>query len=330
MRDSDHPFREPPSRGLTLGLSLACAAGVFGLAGAVVGEVHLLLDLAGQLVLHWVVWLMGVTALSWWLSRSRIATASVLIAALHLGRLLPESSSAPHAGAFGARVRIVLANVLYSSRDQRSLVRLIELRKPDLVALTELSFTSAHGLRAVLSKYPYRIASLRADAFGIGLFSLRPLESSGLVDLRGIPAIAATIRIADRSVGLRVVHAMPPVSARGFRMRNAQLGQLAQAVGHERGPMIVLGDLNASPWSSTFRRFSASTGLTDTRRGRGLQTTWPASLPALLRIPLDHVLVSDGVVTLDRCVGPVTRSDHLPVYVELAIVRGGTTAAHGL
>jgi endonuclease/exonuclease/phosphatase (EEP) superfamily protein YafD len=40
---------------------------------------------------------------------------------------------------------------------------------------------------------------------------------------------------------------------------------------------------------------------------------------AVLRIPIDHCLVSPSVAIVDRRVGPPVGSDHLPVFVDFAI-----------
>ena len=60
-----------------------------------------------------------------------------------------------------------------------------------------------------------------------------------------------------------------------------------------------------------------TTGLCDTRAGFGYQGSFPAS-SAILRIPIDHVLVSCEVGVRARRIGPDVGSDHLPVIVDLA------------
>jgi len=62
--------------------------------------------------------------------------------------------------------------------------------------------------------------------------------------------------------------------------------------------------------------------LPDSRAGRGIQPSWPASLPAALRIPIDHCLVSPGIAVVGRQLGPQVGSHHLPVIVDLAVPAG--------
>ena len=90
-----------------------------------------------------------------------------------------------------------------------------------------------------------------------------------------------------------------------------------------REPAVLLGDLNATPWSRSYRRLAGR--LADARRlsqtGRTRSgATFPTRLP-LLRI--DHAFVSSGI-RVGR-MGPVggglarVASDHRPLLVEIAL-----------
>ncbi len=62
--------------------------------------------------------------------------------------------------------------------------------------------------------------------------------------------------------------------------------------------------------------------LLDSRRGFGVQRSWPTSMKVsilgTMRIPIDHALVSRDVKVLDRRVGPFIGSDHFPIMVDIA------------
>ena len=53
-------------------------------------------------------------------------------------------------------------------------------------------------------------------------------------------------------------------------------------------------------------------------QGFGVQPSWPTK-PLILRIPIDHILVSKNIVTARRWIGPETGSDHLPVFADLVL-----------
>jgi endonuclease/exonuclease/phosphatase (EEP) superfamily protein YafD len=97
--------------------------------------------------------------------------------------------------------------------------------------------------------------------------------------------------------------------------RNRQLVEIARFLAAQTGPLVLLGDLNTTPWNFYFQRLLADSGLRSSAEGRGYQASWPGA-PFLLRIPLDHVLLSPELRVVRREIGPDVGSDHLPVIVE--------------
>lgn len=84
--------------------------------------------------------------------------------------------------------------------------------------------------------------------------------------------------------------------------------------------VIAIGDLNNTPWSDRFRQFVKDSNLINSQIGFGWQTTWPANLPPLLRIPIDHCLHSKSLKITERAIGSNIGSDHLPLLVKLLLV----------
>jgi endonuclease/exonuclease/phosphatase (EEP) superfamily protein YafD len=54
----------------------------------------------------------------------------------------------------------------------------------------------------------------------------------------------------------------------------------------------------------------------DSRKGFGLQATWPASL-GMFGITLDHFLVTEDWKVAERKVLEDIGSDHAPIYIQL-------------
>lgn len=96
--------------------------------------------------------------------------------------------------------------------------------------------------------------------------------------------------VGGRRLRLYAVHTVAPLGPDRDRWRR-QLAWLARAVGGERDPVVVAGDLNA--------------------------THWHRGLSRLLR--LDHVLVSPQVGVRAVWEGAGPGSDHLPVLADLAM-----------
>jgi endonuclease/exonuclease/phosphatase (EEP) superfamily protein YafD len=84
-------------------------------------------------------------------------------------------------------------------------------------------------------------------------------------------------------------------------------------------PLVVMGDLNASLWSPTYREMLRRSGLQDARRGFGpLHTQSRFGFHFLLGIPIDHCLVSDRIEVRLLRTGPALGSDHLALIVDIA------------
>ena len=118
---------------------------------------------------------------------------------------------------------------------------------------------------------------------------------------------------------LLATHPLPPISVDYARLRDEQLARIGALAAGLDGPLLLLGDLNITPWSHPYRRLMRDSGLSDGATGFGVQPTWPAGKPPLW-IPIDHTLHSEAVVVLDRRVGPDLGSDHYPVIVDFAVV----------
>jgi endonuclease/exonuclease/phosphatase (EEP) superfamily protein YafD len=102
-------------------------------------------------------------------------------------------------------------------------------------------------------------------------------------------------------------------------MRNAQLEGLSAVLRDDGNrARILVADLNITPWSPRYDVIESQTGLRNAARSLGYLGTWPAS-PALLRIPIDHCLVSDSFAVQHVEVGPDIGSDHLPLIVDISI-----------
>ena len=298
--------------------AVACAATVAGFFGEFFW--------AADLFAHFrVQYLLGLTLLSLlllWTGRRKTAAVFLCFAAVNLAFLLPlyldrQSKSVQDGSGF----RLMLLNVNREDGDPQRVSRVVREAAPDILVLEEISRQWRTDLAGLSASFPYTVLRPREDNFGIGLFSTFPLVEHSIISPgeAGLPGILAVVRIEQRDVRLLATHPMPPLGPELSRLRNDQLEQLPRYVDSSL-PVILLGDLNTSPWSPHFRRLLERTGLRNSMQGFGVQATWPSSNP-FLRIPLDHVLHSDHLVLRNRKVGPDAGSDHLPVIVDYALSR---------
>ena len=171
--------------------------------------------------------------------------------------------------------------------------------------------------------YAHRVTHARPRGSGVALFShaleipfrdaeIRPFPGTGrhyaigTLDIDAVPLVLA------------VGHAASPLGGQSAAaLRDRQLATLAD-VRREFADreILLMGDFNTSPWSLAFRRLLSRSGLRDAAGGFGYRPTWPAQRP-WLGIPIDHHVVSDGIVVKRFSVVGPTGSDHLAVYSEL-------------
>ena len=92
----------------------------------------------------------------------------------------------------------------------------------------------------------------------------------------------------------------------------------ARAAASHDGRVMVLGDLNATPWSRAMTNLMAAGGLRDAAIGSPFRSTWASRFP-LLGLPLDQVLVGRAMGIVSRRVGRDIGSDHFPVIADLTL-----------
>lgn len=216
-------------------------------------------------------------------------------------------------------LELMTVNLYHRNDEHTRFVDLVDREQPDVLLLLEYTPDWAAALTSIELDYPYRRTDARPGFFGVALFSRTPLIDANVIDLLGAPAIDTKLELnsGDR-VRLIGAHFRPPVSARRARERDAQLDLVGELAATERGPLIVAGDFNVSPYSPLFSGWLERSNLTDTRLGRGFGMTWPVSLP-VLGVPIDHILVSEDFLVAAHYYGAAFGSDHYPVVTRLSL-----------
>ncbi len=295
-------------------LTLPCA---FGLALPLLGRwlppttntMTWLLDLAA----HWQLLYAGL-----WLALCLLCTVRtrrwLLLAPLALLPLFSASRPLPQADDDGTPALVVVAaNVYVGNRNPAPLLAWLKQQSADVVVLSELSEPYAQALSLALGDdYRYRELHAKNSPFGIGVLSRLPLHDVVLIDNPdGVLVLAADVSIGLRSTRIVAAHPMPPLAPEWHHKRDEMLSNIAKQTGN--APLIVAGDLNATPWSTAL--FAADRdGL---RRATGLAPTWPHWGRGVFGIPIDHVLASTHWQRGESSRGPDIGSDHRPVRVTL-------------
>lgn len=217
-------------------------------------------------------------------------------------------------------LRAMLLNVNTRLGDANKVKLAIRNADPDILILEEVSCQWLTDLACLANSHPHSLTQPRNDNFGIALFSKFPLAESEVVYIgdADVPSIFTTVRTGRTNLRVIATHPLPPSGRDHSRWRDEQLDLLPDRI-RPGLPLILLGDLNVTPWSYHFRRFLKRTGLKNSSQGRGVQPTWP-NYNLLLLIPIDHCLHSSNISVVDKKIGADVSSDHYPVIVDFVLM----------
>lgn len=265
---------------------------------------------------------------------ARVAAALVLAASL----AAPTFDGGDGAPVGPERLKVMSVNLWHIAPDRRSTVETLMASDAEIIGFVEMTPEWRRALAPVIARYPHRV-----DCFAIEpdcetmLLSTWPIERpvAGRI-WKANPIVAGgDILWRNRRLTVLVTHLTRPLvrkedsrwydaaapdpaaylgSSVPFNRQATQAGRLAKFLNGRAEDLVLLGDFNAAPWSRVQRAFRAKTGL---HTQAGWIATWPAQLPWLLRLPLDHVLARGHPVVAAFGAGPHIDSDHLPVLAEI-------------
>lgn len=257
-------------------------------------------------------------------NRRSVAVALVVVAALNARPILPylplanrtaiasASGPTPVANPF----EVLTINVNAQNMALLSIANAVRSANADLVAIVELTPELDAALPDWQDRYPHSFTAAANGNFGIGILSRYPLREAREFLTGPTSAIDSVVELPSGSIRMLAAHLYPPMGQTMADTRNRQLDQLAAYAKDIEGPLLVCGDLNLSPYSPYFDRFTEAAELMDARLRRGLDFSWPSFFP-LAGIPIDHCLFRGplAVESIKR-LDPFG-SDHYPVKVSL-------------
>ncbi len=225
----------------------------------------------------------------------------------------------------GLRLNLLHANVFVSNKNYQGMQDLIAQSKADVVSLQEVDVVWYKHLKNsdAFKQYPYRLLHLAAGNVLLSRFPLVdsklahfPEEAMGQYRNEG-GYFLTHVRLGQRTVSLINLHPPIPGLPKYAQSYRHYLDLLASEKANLTQPVILFGDLNVTPWSHYYREYLRLLNLKDAK-AHHYMPTWPTYLPCFF-LPIDQVLVSPEVQTLQQSIGPFDGSDHLPVHIMLWI-----------
>ncbi len=234
--------------------------------------------------------------------------------------------------------RVMTFNINGGNDRPDRVIATIRDARADIVALQELNPDIAAALeRDLKNDYPYQAFNPQWGVTGMGVISRFPLRRSA-AQLPGDHWIgdpqAVDIDTPGGTITLLNVHAIPPVGPRdrmtwAIGERERQMDAIVAFARDRRMPLVVAGDMNATPFHRAYRILERE--LIDVWRkcGSGAGFTWPGDGRRLLEVPMpswlvriDYIFISDNLTCVDASAGPWDGfSDHRAVTATLAVGR---------
>ena len=285
---------------------------------AFLGRLHWSLDLFSHFRVQYMQLCLPIIGIYLWKRMNRKAVLLIALAMINYSFVLPFYFGKPDAPK-SKPVRVMLMNINAGNGNTKLVLNAIKAAAPDLLLLEEVTPKWAHELKVLETTYSYKISAPQKGCFGIMLLSKVPLERGKIIEIgtSDLPSIVAEAHFKQGVVSIIGTHPLPPIGRHHSTARNKQLQALPAVVKQQKYPILLIGDLNATPWSPYFQTLEKDSGLKNSMKGFGFQPSWAGN--AFLKIPIDHVLHSKEISIHNRMIGPKIGSDHLPVMVDFSI-----------
>lgn len=250
------------------------------------------------------------------------ACVAVVCGAVHASWLLPLflSPSVAASDIAGRDIRLATINMYMLNETPERVIAALDQYQPDIVSLQETTPWWPEAPAEVLDAYPYQAPLAWDLGRSVTLISRYPIVDHQMWNGGGLrlqfPVL--TLDVEGQKITVIAVHPPHPLRPMFVGPRANYWANMIEAIGQVSGPVVLLGDFNATPFSPLFQDLLDATGLRNAADGFGYMPTWP-DRAGLLGIPIDHVLLSPefGVVAVE--VGPEVGSDHAPLFVDVRL-----------
>ncbi|QQA45089.1 endonuclease/exonuclease/phosphatase family protein [Pelagovum pacificum] len=219
-----------------------------------------------------------------------IGLAGLVLTVLAIGALVLDYRSRVAPAGEETDLTVLWFNVLGSNPiGPDALEQALRDSGADVIALAEAG--PAREMAARLADlYPHHIGC--DPGCGTLVLSRYPVEDTMLRPMEGGAdrLIRFTLTVGARPIDMLAVHMGKPWYLSVSQSETWRLNRIVANLVDRGRPLIVMGDLNAAPWSRRLQRLEERRGLA---HARWPVATWPAALGPLA-VPIDHVLLGEG------------------------------------
>ena len=249
-----------------------------------------------------------------------LAVAAALVSAVGLALVAPLWTTPEPEGLDTPALRLVHLNVHVDNTQLDDVADRIERSGADVAVVIELSRAAEARLARLPPPWRPLLTRPSSDSFGLGVYARHAATSTRVRMLTEVfPAAEVVLPWGETSLVLYAVHTMPPIDEESTRLNQRQLAELGRWLADEPRPRLVVGDLNATPWSAGLRPLSDA-GYRSVHLGAGYRATWPRALGPL-GLVIDHVLRAEGLSARGLTTVELADSDHRGLRVDVVPTR---------
>ena len=241
-----------------------------------------------------------------------IFTADILLSCSHCNAVLKDRSQIRN------KLRLISFNISYenSVENFNNIREMILSEKPDIVQFQEFSPQMQDKIKTLGSILPYSTELNKPKGpFDSLILSKYPLTNTRVDDNH---AVITNLILNETEISIVGIHLLTGGTKKNFNNALQQISYLKTIVNNTNKNLILLGDLNMTPTSKRFAKFLKETNLYTYTSYKNITSTWPAFMPNLLGIQIDHILFSNNFKMVDKKTSNSFGSVHRPLIVELS------------
>ncbi len=224
------------------------------------------------------------------------------------------------AGADGGApaITVVQLNLSFRNATPDAVADFIRGEQADIVTLQEVTGRTGRVIDILAKDYPFRVLCPAGRVGGQAILSRLPTApgaSDGCV--KGGSMAWMRVMAGGQPVSIASLHLNWPYPFGQER----QIGRLEGHLKDLPRPVLLAGDFNAAPWSHAVDRIAQAT---DTAVAGGLRFSFDIrfnSWAPPIAVPIDHILLPEGLVPREVKLGPGPGSDHLSIIARFSLPR---------
>jgi endonuclease/exonuclease/phosphatase (EEP) superfamily protein YafD len=219
----------------------------------------------------------------------------------------------------GKSISVGMITLTRQNKQYKSVIMEIAKTKPDILILQEIDDKWSSKLQVVKNSYPYVYEISRKDNYGMAIYSKVHITQIRRMNIGtyDIPAISAFCDVNGKVFEILSIHSTPSTSQKYFINTKSVYSALADYIVQNGDNIIVVSEMNVPQYASTYKNFISRSKMKDCFNIFNL--SYSAKLPYLVRLPYDHIFITNSFILKGIEIGSSVGSEHFPIYVKVGL-----------